>query len=60
MFTGFFIGNDRIEVGDKLSDGRILFDKNIQLLKEISLKHSDINFSIEFSSMNYENLHKIQ
>ena len=60
MFTGFFLGNDRIEVGDTLSDGRVLFDKNIQLMKEISLRHSDNNFSLEFSALTYESLHKIQ
>ncbi|MCS2929154.1 response regulator [Bacteroides ovatus] len=49
-----------MEVGSKNSSGRILLNKNIQLLNEITMDYSDSNFALEVSSMDYNSLHKLQ
>lgn len=56
-FTGLYIANKRIEVGETVN-GHVLLDKNIQLLDEISLDYSNNNFAIDVSSLNYQALHK--
>ena len=56
-FTALYIANKRIEV-DEIINGRVLLNKNIQLLKEISLDYSNNNFTIDVSSLNYQALHK--
>lgn len=60
IFTELYISNERIEAGKATHDGRILLNKNIQLVDEITMDYSDSNFSIEVSAMDYTNRHKIQ
>ena len=60
MFTECYLGNDMIDVNKETSDGRILLTRNIMLAERITLKHNDINFSIDLSTADYSNLHKIK
>ena len=60
VFTSLFINNETIDAGNKISDGRIILPKNIQLLNNIILNYSDTNFAIDVSSMDYQNQHKKQ
>ncbi|MDO4180168.1 MAG: two-component regulator propeller domain-containing protein [Bacteroidales bacterium] len=60
VFTGLILANRKMEVGSHTSDGRVLLQKNIQLLDEITLDYSDRNFALEVSSMDYLNRHKLQ
>ena len=59
IFTGFYLANQRIDVGDETPDGRVLLKKNIQLSNEIALDYSDSNFALEISAMNYGVQHKL-
>lgn len=56
-FTALYIANKRVDV-DEVINGRVLLNKNIQLLSEISLDHSN-NFAIDVSSLDYQALHKV-
>lgn len=60
IYTSLYLANQRMEVGSKNSNGRILLNKNIQLLNEITMDYSDSNFALEVSSMDYNSLHKLQ
>ena len=60
IYTSLYLTNQRMEVGSKNSNGRILLNKNIQLLNEITMDYSDSNFALEVSSMDYNSLHKLQ
>lgn len=60
VYTSLYLANNRMEVGDKNSNGRILLKKNIQLLNEITMDYSDSNFALEVSSMDYSSLHKLK
>lgn len=60
IYTSLYLANQRMEVGSKNSSGRILLNKNIQLLNEITMDYSDSNFALEVSSMDYNSLHKLQ
>lgn len=60
IYTSLYLANQRMEVGSKNSNGRILLHKNIQLLNEITMDYSDSNFALEVSSMDYNSLHKLQ
>ena len=59
IYTSLYLANQRMEVGSKNSSGRILLNKNIQLLNEITMDYSDSNFALEVSSMDYNSLHKL-
>lgn len=60
VFTGLLLANQKIEVGSRTSNGRILLPKNIQLMEEITMDYFDSNFALEVSSMDYQNQHKQQ
>ena len=60
IFTELYLANERMDVGQKTSDGRVLISKNIQLLNEITMDYSDRNFALEVSAMDYANRHKLQ
>ena len=60
IFTGLYLANQRIDVGTMTCDGRILLQKNIQQLNEITVNYSDHNFALEVSAMDYGTQHKIQ
>ena len=59
-FTGLYVANQPINVGEADESGRILLKQNIQLLDAITLDHSDVNFAIEVSSMDYLSQHKLK
>ena len=59
-FTGLYVANRPVNVGEADKTGRIILPKNIQLLDRITLDHSDVNFTIEVSSMDYLTQHKLQ
>lgn len=59
-FTGLYVANQPINVGEADENGRILLKQNIQLLDAITLDHSDVNFAIEVSSMDYLSQHKLK
>ncbi|MGL4851698.1 MAG: hybrid sensor histidine kinase/response regulator transcription factor [Phocaeicola sp.] len=59
IFTELYLANERVNVGEPISDGRILLAKNIQLSTKIELDYSDSNFAIELSAMDYGQLHKL-
>lgn len=60
VFTGFYLSNQRVDVGRSIHDGRVLLKKNIQLLNEIIMDYSDSNFALEVSAMDYSAQHKLQ
>lgn len=60
IFTGLHLANQRMDVGTKTPDGRILLKKNIQLLNEITMDYSDSNFALEISAMDYGSQHKLR
>ncbi len=60
VFTGLLLANQKMEVGSRTSNGRILLPKNIQLMEEITMDYFDSNFALEVSSMDYQNQHKQQ
>ncbi len=60
IFTGLYLANQRVDVEKKMHDGRILLQKNIQLLDEITMDYSDSNFALEISAMDYGTQHKLQ
>ena len=59
-FTGLYVANQPINVGEADVNGRILLKQNIQQLDAITLDHSDVNFAIEVSSMDYLSQHKLK
>lgn len=59
VFTGFYLANQRIDVGTKTPDGRVLLKRNIQLSDEIAIDYSDYNFTLEVSAMDYGIQHKL-
>lgn len=60
IFTGLYLTNQRIDVGNSTHDGRVLLDKNILLLDKIIMNYSDNNFALEVSAMDYGAQHKLQ
>ena len=60
IFTGLYLENKIMNVGEKSSDGRVILKKNILLLDDITLDYSDKNFALEVSAMDYANNHKLQ
>lgn len=58
--TGLYLANQLVDVDSPLPDGRILLQKNVQLLEEITVDYSDTSFALEFSAMDYVNLHKLE
>ena len=60
IFTDLHIANEIVKAGYPLSNGRIVLNKNLYMLKEIKLKYSDHYFAIDVSTMNYGNEHKLK
>lgn len=60
IFTELYLNENRVEVEKAEKDGRILLNKNMQLTDAIKLDYSDNHFSIEMSTMEYGELHKLQ
>lgn len=58
MFTHLLLNERAVNPGDTVGKNRVPLPKNLQLLEEITLDHSDSNFTLEVSSMDYPNLHK--
>lgn len=58
-FTGLYIANQRMNVGEADKNGRIVLPQNIQLLDGINLDYSDVSFAIEVSAMDYLSQHKL-
>ncbi len=52
--TKLYINHSEIEVGQVINN-RVLLDKNIRFLDELTLTHREINFSIEFAALNVPN-----
>ncbi|MDQ3290050.1 MAG: ATP-binding protein, partial [Bacteroidota bacterium] len=52
VLTGFQIYNQTVAAGDTLN-GRVLLDKSINQVKEITLKHHENMFSIAFAVLNF-------
>ncbi len=51
-FTGFFIGNDELEPGQKIK-GRVILNSSIVNKNKIELKYNEKNFTVNFSSLSY-------
>lgn len=60
VYTGLYLNENRVEVDKPEEDGRVLLNKNMQLTDIIQLDYSDRHFSVEVSSMEYGELHKLQ
>lgn len=58
-FTELKINNKNINPGDEL-DGRILFNKSLNLLPKIELKHNENIISIDFTAIEYVYPEKIE
>lgn len=58
VFTNFLLQGHEIKPNIPYSDGRVLLKNNIYLTDKISLKHTDSNFTLEVSSMDYANIHR--
>lgn len=58
-FTGLYVANRRIEVGEKVG-GRVVLPSNIQVCGKIELNYSENSFSVSVSSLNFPILHKNQ
>ncbi|TXE07023.1 response regulator [Seonamhaeicola algicola] len=52
IITNFSISNKQINIGEKVN-GRILFNKDINNIDAIELKHYENSFSIEFAALHY-------
>jgi signal transduction histidine kinase/ligand-binding sensor domain-containing protein/DNA-binding response OmpR family regulator len=52
VLTDFRLQNRSVGIGEKI-DGRVLFKQAINITSEISLRHNQNIFSIEFSALNY-------
>ena len=60
VFTNLYIGNECVNANQPTRDGIIHLSKNIQLLNKLDIDYSSNSFDIEFSAMDYGNLHKLQ
>ena len=60
FFTDLHIANELIKPGLAMKNGRIVLDKSLYLLKEITVKYSDNNLVIDVSTMNYVDEHKLK
>jgi len=49
IFTSFSVNNTKIEVNDKTG----ILSENLNVIKEIDLKHNQANISITFAALNY-------
>ena len=58
-FTNLYVANRPVNVRETDPSRRIILPKNIQLLDKITLDHSDVNFAIEVSAMDYLSRHKL-
>jgi signal transduction histidine kinase/ligand-binding sensor domain-containing protein/DNA-binding response OmpR family regulator len=54
FFTDLKINNEKI-IPNQIHKGRIILKKSLKETKKITLKHTDKNLTIEFSSFNYNN-----
>ncbi|UII24600.1 ATP-binding protein [Fulvivirga maritima] len=52
VFTGFHLFNNKLEVGQK-KNGRVLLNKALPFTDEITLKHYENVFSIEFAALSF-------
>jgi len=52
FFTALFLGDEYVQVGTPLSDGRTLLSQNLLMTNRIDLSHHDTSVSIEVSDMN--------
>ncbi|MBL3655604.1 hybrid sensor histidine kinase/response regulator transcription factor [Fulvivirga sediminis] len=52
VFTGFHLFNEKVEVGEK-QNGRILLNKALSYTDQVTLKHYENVFSIEFAALNF-------
>ena len=52
VFTGFSIFNKPITIGEEIN-GRVIFEKSLNYIEEIKLKHDENSFSVEFASVHY-------
>ena len=60
IFTELYLNENRVEVEKPENDGRVLLQKNMQLTDIIHLDYTDNHFSVEVSTMEYGELHKLQ
>lgn len=60
IFTNLHIANELVRPGIAMKNGRVVLDKSLYLLKEISLKYSDTNLVIDVSTMNYVDEQKLK
>ncbi|MGF7077067.1 two-component regulator propeller domain-containing protein [Mucilaginibacter sp. 3215] len=58
IFTGFQLFNKSIAANEEV-DGHVVLSKAISATQEITLKHSENVFTIEFSALNFFNPNKI-
>lgn len=59
VFTNLLINEQKVNVGDTIGKNRVPLPKSLQLLDEIKLDYSDNSFTLEVSSMDYSDLHKL-
>jgi signal transduction histidine kinase/ligand-binding sensor domain-containing protein/DNA-binding response OmpR family regulator len=57
IFSDFEVQNKPVDVGQEI-DKRVLLDKSLNDIEEISLKHFEKTFSISFASLNFFNPEK--
>lgn len=60
IFTDLHVSNELIKPGEAMKNGRIVLDKSLYLLNEISINYSDNNLVIDVSTMNYTDEHKLK
>jgi signal transduction histidine kinase/ligand-binding sensor domain-containing protein/DNA-binding response OmpR family regulator len=59
IFTGFQLFNKNIAANEEI-DGHVVLSKAISATQEITLKHSENVFTIEFAALNFFNPNKIR
>jgi signal transduction histidine kinase/ligand-binding sensor domain-containing protein/DNA-binding response OmpR family regulator len=52
VLTDFQIFNESVKIGEEI-DGHLILEKNIAVTKEITLRHYESVFSIEFAALHY-------
>ncbi|MFV0290757.1 MAG: response regulator [Mangrovibacterium sp.] len=60
VFTGLYIANELVEVGEDGASDQVILERNIQLVDEIELDYHDRSFMLEVSAMDYANIHKLR
>lgn len=59
-FTDLHIANELVKPGVAMKDGRVVLDKSLYMLNEISVRYSDYNLAVDVSTMNYADEHKLR